>query len=507
MKNIEYILTGAEMQQYDKNTVSHFRIPELLLMEQAALGAVEEVVRLFPKKSSTILVLAGKGNNGGDAMAVARLLWQREYKVTVMIIGKQESAFSNSAAIQYEIIKRMNIPIVTEFPSESYDIVMDGIFGVGLNREINGEIFRTISKANEMEGCKIALDIPSGVCATTGNILGISFRADYTITFAFLKRGLCLYPGAANAGNIIKKEIGITTESFLGENPEMYALTGEVKDYLPRRTPAGHKGTFGKVFLIAGSETMGGAAVLAGKAAMLSGCGMLRICTHRNHKSEILTLLPEAIIDVYETGEEAEDIILKGLDWADVIAMGPGMGTGETAEILWNSVVDTSGKPLVLDADGLNLLSRKENYQKLLEKQRNPATRRKLVLTPHPLELSRLLGKSPKEQGENALELTNQLAKEFCASIVKKDARTIICNGGSSYILNLYGNSGMATAGSGDVLTGIIASLLAVCEEPFEAAAIGVFLHSKAGDLAKEQKNEYSLMAGDICQALTEVLK
>ena len=440
-------------------------------------------------------------------MAVARLLSQKNYDITVCIAGKKESNFSNSAGVQYEILKRMNIDIVTELPSKTYDIVIDGIFGVGLNREITGEISELIYQVNERKCCKIALDIPSGVCSTTGKIYGTAFQADYTITFAFLKRGLCLYPGASYSGKIIKKEIGITKESFFGKEPEMFALTGTVKEYLPPRNPAGHKGTFGKVLLVAGCETMGGAVVLAGRAAMMSGCGMLRICTHKSHKSELMRMLPEAILDVYETKEEAVSDGLAGLEWADVIAMGPGMGTNEISKVLWNTVIDGVKKPLVLDADALNLLSMEEHYDILLEKQRNSESRRELVLTPHPLELSRILGKSLKEQGDMALEFTNQLAKEFYATIVKKDARTIICNGSSSYALNLCGNSGMATAGSGDVLTGIIASMMVTCKNTFEASVIGVYLHGKAGDYAKEQKNEYSLLAGDICQALTEVLK
>lgn len=510
MKYIEYILTSEEMQQYDRNTAEYFQIPELLLMEQAAMTATDEIVSMFPERNRKILILAGKGNNGGDAMAVARLLEQKGYKTRVCIVSNREirrEDFSRLAGIQYDILKRMNISIVTELPTDSYDIVIDGIFGVGLNREISGNAEKIINFVNEVEGYKISLDIPSGICGTSGKVLGTAFRADCTITFAFLKRGLCLYPGAVYAGKIIKKEIGITKDSFLGRTPQMYALMGKVKEYLPVRNPAGHKGTFGKVLLVAGNKDMGGAAMLAGKAAMRSGCGMLRICTHKNQKTGILTMLPEAIVDVYETKEEAVDCVLKGIRWADIIAMGPGMGTEDTSKALLNTVLQYSSKSLVLDADALNLLSIPENLCYIKNKQRTEEGRRKLVLTPHPLELGRLLGKDKETIQNNGLELTNQLAEELHCTIVKKDARTIVCNGGNSFILNLCGNSGMATAGSGDVLTGIIASMLAVCSDTFEAAAIGVYIHGKAGDYVKEWNNEYSLVAGDLCQALTEVLK
>lgn len=511
MKPVEYIVTSEEMQQYDKNTVKQFQIPELLLMEQASLAATEEIIGMFPAKKEQVLVLAGKGNNGGDAMAVARLLFQRGYSVTVCIITDKEICrddFSTSAVIQYDILKNMNIPIVTELPLCSYDIIIDGIFGVGLNRAVTGKAEQIIGIVNQREGYKIALDIPSGICGTTGRVYGSAFQADCTITFAFIKRGLCFYPGAEYAGKIIKKEIGITEKSFGEKEPEMFAFGSAIREYLPPRKPNGHKGTFGKILLIAGNETMGGAAILAGKAALMSGCGMLRICTHKNHKTEILTTLPEAIVDVYENEEEAVFCVSKGCEWADVIAMGPGMGTDSISNTIWNTVIEANCKPLIMDADALNLLSVSSNYEKLSWKQKEKETERTLILTPHPLELSGILGKDIRKQPNEALELTDEEATKLKSVIVKKDARTVTCGGEHSYIINLCGNSGMATAGSGDVLTGIIAAILANCsEQPFYAAALGVYIHAKAGDFAKEQKNEYSMVAGDLCLALIEVLK
>lgn len=510
MKTIEYLVTGEEMQCYDRNTIAHFGVPALLLMEQAALASVDEIIRLFPYKRERILILAGKGNNGGDAMAVARLLFQRKYDVTVAIVSNRpvDSAdFSESSKVQYEILKKMNVPIVTNLPSDSYDIIIDGIFGVGLNRDILGNAASVIEHVNTMSGYKIALDIPSGIHADSGHICGIAFKADCTITFAFFKRGLYLSSGAKYAGNIIKKEIGITEESFLTKSPEMLALTGPIKEYLPVRDPQGHKGTFGKILLIAGSKEIGGAAILAGKAAMMSGCGMLRICTHREQKSELLTLLPEAMIDCYETEEEAVVQILKGVEWADVIAMGPGIGTKNLANTMLKTVITESVKPLVLDADALNLLANPFNYQLLQEYQKEEDTRRKLILTPHPMELSRLSGVSKNVLAQKGLETAKRIASELYAVLVKKDARTIVCDIDMPYCINLRGNSGMATAGSGDVLTGIIAAMLGFKLSAYEAAKIGVYIHAIAGDFAACKKNEYSMLAGDICDALCEVLR
>lgn len=510
MKPIEYLVTGEEMQLYDNNTICHFHVPGLVLMEQAALASVEEIVRLFPDRKKKILVLSGKGNNGGDAMAVARLMAQKGYSVTVSIVTNRSldrADFSESAGVQYDILKSMDVSIVTNKVSDSYDIIIDGIFGVGLNREISGNAAAIIEQANSCLGCKIALDIPSGIHAATGNVCGIAFKADYTITFAFLKRGLYLYPGAEYSGTVIKKEIGINNDSFLGQIPEMFALTGDVKDYLPKRNPWGHKGTFGKVLLIAGSQNIGGAAILAGRASMMSGCGMLKICTHKEQKSELMTVLPEAMIDSYDNLETAVQSVEKGLKWADVVAVGPGLGTDNIANEMLRIVIAHSVKPLVIDADALNLLALPENYELLKKYQSMETARRQLILTPHPLELSRILGYSKEDLLVNGLEIIRKLAKELHGVIVKKDARTIICSEDAPYIMNLCGNSGMATAGSGDVLTGITTAMLALGLPAYEAAAIGVYLHAKAGDRAAEQKNEYSMLAGDICNALTDILR
>lgn len=510
MEPMEYLVTGEEMQRYDSNTILHFKTPALILMEQAALAATEEIIKLFPDTQHKVLVLAGKGNNGGDAMAVARLLAQKGYPVTIYIVSNHDfcrNDFSQSAGIQFDILQSMNLPIVPNLPADSYDIIIDGILGVGLNREISGTTADVIKQINSYRGCKIALDISSGIHAGKGSVLGIAFRADYTITFAFWKRGLFLLPGAKYAGKVIKKEIGITKDSFLDSPPKMFALTGAVKEYLPKRDAFGHKGTFGKILLIAGSKNIGGAAILAGKAAMMSGCGMLRICTHKEQKQELLTALPEAMTDVYLSPEEAVECVQKGLEWADVVAMGPGMGTDETADLIFKAVLETSHKPLILDADGLNLLALPSNYNIVKELQNSESGKRDMILTPHPAELSRICNCTKEELAENGLETAHNLAKELQCIVIKKDARTVVCSEDDSYIINLCGNSGMATAGSGDVLTGIVAALSAYKLPCKEAAALGVYIHALAGDEAARQKNEYSMLAGDICNALISVLK
>ena len=507
MNPIEYLVTSEEMQRYDSNTISNFKVPGIVLMEQAALSCLQEIKNIHTTNKN-VLVLAGKGNNGGDAMALARLLFQNQYSVTVCILNNSDdstSGLSESARMQYDILTSMKLPIVTKLPDDSYDIIIDGIFGVGLSRDIVGNTANVIRQVNQYSAYKISLDMPSGVDATTGKIYNVAFKADMTLTFAFLKRGLYLLPGARYAGKVIKCAIGITEDSFFDKPPVMISLTGAIHDYLPKRDPFGHKGTFGKVLLIAGNRDIGGAAILSGMASLKSGCGMLRILTHSNQKSDILTSISEAMIDEYSCLEEALLQLEKGMAWADVIAIGPGIGTDSVAENILMTVIKESIKPLVVDADAINLLSNIKLYSILKELQNKESNKRPLILTPHPLELARICHCDMGKVMENGIQLAVDLAKDLNAVVIKKDANTIITDG-DRFALNRNGNSGMATAGSGDVLCGITAGLLAQHLSVFDAAVISVYLHALSGDYAAQVSNEYSLIASDIINSISKVL-
>ena len=509
MKPCEYLVSGEEMQRYDSNTITHFKVPGLVLMEQAAMACRDEIIKLYPEEKKEILVLAGKGNNGGDAMALARLLHQNQHNITVCIVSNSVDSlegFSPPAKAQYDILMAMQVPVVTQLPEKSYDIIIDGIFGVGCNRNIEGNVANVIRQMNQTNAFKISLDIPSGVHATTGKICGIAFCADLTITFAFLKKGLYLLPGARYSGKIVKSNMGITEESFLDQPPQMFSLTGKIREYLPKRDAFGHKGTFGKILHVAGSKQIGGAAILSAKASFFTGCGMVRICTHKEQKSDILGQLPEAMVDGYETESEALEQLEKGLQWTDVIAVGPGIGTDAIAASMVNKIITQSNKPLIMDADSLNLLQDSHLYQALKNAQSKDKPKRKLILTPHPLELARICHCSMEDITEKGMEIAGDLAKELSAVVVKKDARTIVVSR-EQLALNLSGNSGMATAGSGDVLTGILAALMGFSLSAFETAVLGVYLHGLAGDAAAKDKNEYSLIAGDIIQGISKVLQ
>ena len=508
MEPFHYVVTGEEMASFDRNTIEHFQVPALILMEQAALSVVEEIMTLFPDKKESILVLAGSGNNGGDAMAVARLLAQREYSVTLFYASSHPvEKLGEVPLLQYRMLEKMQVEIVTQLPERAYTVIVDGIFGVGLSRPVTGKTGELLKEVSSRQAYRIAIDVPSGVDSNTGKVKGSCFRADCTVTFSFLKLGLCLYPGADYAGHVRVKRIGITESSFENTLPRWRTLSAHPSVYMPYRPAFGHKGSFGKVLVIAGSKDSGGAAFLAGLGAFRCGCGMVCICTHSSQQSSLISLLPEAMLALYSHQDEAQRVLEERLSWADVIVLGPALGKEKIAQSLLNTVVDKSRHPLVIDADGLRLLADTPLGTRLLQKQSTQESRRELILTPHVAELSHLSGYSVKEVLDREKEVAEKTAVDYQAVIVQKDAKTLIVDSLRQGYLNLCGNSGMATAGSGDLLAGMIGALLAQGMNGLDAASLGVYLHGKAGDLAAKRKNEYSLMASDIGEALGELLK
>jgi NAD(P)H-hydrate epimerase len=320
-------------------------------------------------------------------------------------------------------------------------------------------------------------------------------KADETITFGFAKRGLWLYPGCEYAGAVEVADIGITGRSFLGQVPGMFYLD-DIREFLPPRQGAGNKGTFGKVLLVAGSAGMAGAAVLSARAAYRTGAGMVKVVTAAENRVILQETVPELLFGTRENLEES-------IAWADVIAIGPGIGQTKEAQECLETVVYGSGKkPLLIDADGLNLLAADEKLQDELAGQD-----REVILTPHVGELSRLTGISVGQLKEELWRYGTDLAAKLHAIVVAKDARTFICAEKQPVCMNLHGNHGMATAGSGDVLAGIIAGLRAQHAGGFEAACLGVRLHAAAGDAVAANKGVHACMAGDMAEEIASVLK
>lgn len=523
---MKYLVNAAEMRRADKFTTEEIGIPAMILMERAALAAqasIEKYCRRLEggpepqgrfgskgrfgsegrfgndgrpgskgrpgSERRTVLVMAGTGNNGGDGLALARLLSGADFRVEVWIVGDEARA-SELWTRQREILEHYPVIFCTKPERTEYTILVDALFGIGLSRDITGVRQEAVELFNGLQGWKIALDIPSGVNSDTGRIMGRScVTAEETVAFAYCKRGEVLYPGCLAAGKVTVADIGIPEAAFGEEMPDMYALDEEPEALLPKRCPWGNKGTFGKVLLAAGSPGMAGAAVLAAKAAYRAGAGMVRVITPVENRSVIQTAVPEALVG---TREEFASYF----GWADVIAIGPGLGKDRQAGSMLAQALAESSRPLLIDGDGLNLAAESLKIRRMLAEQ--GSTGRSIVLTPHVGELARLLGRTVPEIQERLADYGRDLAMELQTVVAAKDARTFICKTGEPVCVNLSGSSGLATAGSGDVLAGIVSGLMAQGMDACRAACVGAYVHGCMGDKAARQHGEHGCMAGDI---------
>ncbi len=496
--SMEFLVNALQMKKYDSGTIQQLGIPALVLMERAALCVVEEMERAGYLEGQ-ILVVCGAGNNGGDGFAVARLLAQRGACVTAAFVGKEE-ALSEEARIQKKICENCGIKISTNFRMREYTTIVDAIFGIGLSRAIEEPYFELIEWMNRQPSQIVAVDIPSGVSADTGQVLGTAVRAGLTVTFAYRKIGQLLYPGASYCGKIVCRDIGISAGYFTGdENPsDVFTYTKKDLAGIPKRRPYSNKGTYGKVLLIAGSKGMSGAACLAARSAYRTGCGLVRVFTPESNRQVIQTYLPEAIVTAWDGDSFPEQELQTALAWSDVAGIGPGLGTGEIQRRILTYVLTQYDKPLVIDADGLNLLAKEIE---ILKKALSP-----VILTPHVGEMERLTNTKKEVFLKDTVNTVRRFSKEYKAVCALKDARTLVSDGVSTYV-NTSGNSGMATGGSGDVLTGIVLGLLSQGMPPFEAASVGVYLHGLAGDEACRKQSAYGMLAGDIAEEVGVVLK
>lgn len=512
MKNI---VNCAQMKAMDAFTIQEMGLPSCVLMERAALSVVE-VLEQKIAPSDKIVVVCGSGNNGGDGIAIARILHLHGFIADVFLAGSIEK-MTPETTLQYKIAENYGISFVNILQWSEYTVIVDAIFGVGLTREIEGSFRELILEMNQAKACKVAVDLPSGIDGDDGKILGAAFRADITVTFAYRKRGLCFYPGRMYAGKIITADIGIYTKQDVRQNMQLGDLTeskespfyanGDVQciektdlQKLPVRVPFGNKGTFGKVLVVAGSKGMCGASYFAASAALAGGCGMVKIVTAEENRIPLQTMLPEAMISCDVSEEENK----KNLNWCDVLVIGPGVGTSKVAaeRVEWFlKHTKEAEKAVILDADGLNLLAANPDWQEIL-----PAN---LILTPHVGEMSRLCGKAIAEIQKSLIETALACAKKYHAVCVLKDACTVIADTKGSVFLNLSGNAGMATAGSGDVLAGLLGALLCMewTEETVFAAALGVWIHGMGGDLAAAKVGMHSLKARDIIENINGVLQ
>ncbi|MBP3458689.1 MAG: NAD(P)H-hydrate dehydratase [Lachnospiraceae bacterium] len=504
---MKYVVTAAEMQWADQYTSEKLGLPSLVLMERAAMVTADEICKRFSsvKRAVKVCIACGSGNNGGDGFALGRILNERGFTVHFFMAKEDEKA-SEANRVQKEILGRLGHTVSTGQPMEEYDIVVDALFGTGLHREITGCYGEMICCLNRMKGYKVAVDIPSGINSDDGRVLGCVFQADLTVTFAFHKWGHLLYPGKDFCGEVVCKDIGIPEMALYEKMPYGRMLQkADLNKYLPQRVNNSHKGTYGKAGVIAGSVQMGGAVILCSRAAMKMGVGYTKVITAKANREALLAAIPEALLYFFE----GYSYPLEMLEDCNALAVGPGIGTDRGAESLIEAVLDRFHCSLVLDADGINILAKRKDLQDKLKIYAKAAQEKggTVILTPHKKEFSRLTGISMEAEPEKWQEEALKVSAELGAVLVLKDAATRIYTPEGLVYVNTTGNPGMSTAGSGDVLTGIICGLAAQMKDGAMAAALGVYIHGLCGDHGAKEGNLYSLTAGEMADALKYVLK
>ena len=505
------LATAAEMRALDRTTIEDYGIPGVVLMENAGRGAVQSMLDAWgPVAGRKYVIFCGKGNNGGDGLVVARHLANMGAEVRVRLFSEE---MKGDAAVNLSSARKMGLDVrllsedlkaeVSEV--RHADAVIDAIFGTGLASETGRPYSAVIDMINADARRVLAVDMPSGVDSDRGRIMGVAVKADITATFGLPKRGLYMYPGAQLAGEVKVIDISIPAGAVEGSNIPARLLTRSVMRLLPERKPDSNKGTYGHLFILAGSVGKTGAGVMAAQAASRAGAGLVTVG------------VPESLNDIFEEklteemtlplpetagrclSSKAIDKILENLNGKTALAIGPGISVDPDTVRLVAELLPQVKVPVLIDADGLNILSINDEP---LKEAKAP-----VVLTPHPGEMGRLLGVLAREVQADRPKAAVELAEQYGVTVVLKGARTLIARPDGRFCVNPTGNAGMATGGTGDVLSGIIGSLMAQGLDVTDASMLGVYVHGVSGDIAACEKGQAGLIAGDLVKALPESLK
>ncbi|HSA77451.1 MAG TPA: NAD(P)H-hydrate dehydratase [Nitrospirota bacterium] len=511
------IVTAEQIKSIDRRAIKDLGIPGPVLMENAGAAVMGEMEKFFPNLAGMkVGIICGKGNNGGDGLALARRLNIHGVPVRVALLASF-GAVTGDAKINLSILRKMGVEIAQNASTHAIsdliawsDILVDALLGVGLSTPLKGIYAFAVELMNASGRPLVAIDIPTGINADTGEVMGSAVRADLTVTMALLKRGIVLHPGARHAGTVRIADIGIPSQVVEKEKINVQLLNhGYGWGLISRREPDSHKGDFGHLMVVAGSFGKAGAAVMAARGALRAGAGLVSVATPNSLVPIIQQQIFEAMcIPSAESidgtfGIGAEDELLKAAAKMSSCAIGPGLSTHyETAQVV-RSLVQRLTIPMVIDADGLNALV---GSLDTIKQAKAP-----VIMTPHPGELGRLLGVSPGDVQKDRIGITSDFAAKYKVIVVLKGAGTVIATPDGWIFVNSTGNPGMATGGTGDVLTGMIGGLLAQGYTASQAACLGVYLHGLAGDLAAKEKGEEGMIAGDLIEkipdAIIEILK
>jgi hydroxyethylthiazole kinase-like uncharacterized protein yjeF len=512
---MEPVFTAAEMRALDARAIETLGIPGLRLMENAGRGAATLIAHEWaPIRGRRVLVLCGRGNNGGDGFVVARHLKTKGARVRVLLLGArgdvEGDAFHALARWRGRIeeIQGADGLTIVERAFGETDLVVDALLGTGVTgpaRLLVADVIERLNASAARVGCPVvALDVPSGLGSDDGALLGSTVRATLTATFAGWKRSLLLYPGAECAGRVVVVPIGIA-EAEVRRGVTTFLLgEASLSGYFPKRKRDAHKGTYGHLLVVGGSMGKSGAAALTGRAALRSGVGLCTVATVASQQPivagfgmEIMTEpLPETA--GLSIAFKAKDRILELASQRDAVALGPGLSLDAESQALARALVAELDRPMVVDADALSALS---GHLDLLDDAPGPR-----VLTPHPGEMARMLGTSVAMVQADRIEMVRDFCARHRVHLVLKGARSVLGGPDGRVFINNTGNPGMATGGSGDVLTGMIGAFLARRVDPLAALQAGCVLHGLAGDLAAADRGEEGLIASDIIEAIPGAL-
>lgn len=509
------IVTAAQMQALDRRAITEAHIPSLTLMENAGTSVVAAMEQIFGSLAGkTVAVLCGKGHNGGDGFVVARLLKRKRVRVQVLLMARVSDLAGDAMTMYRRFMSAAGASAVLACPSSAKlqtllrrsDLIVDALLGTGLSAPITGPYRTAIDCMNDVDRPVTAVDLPSGIHADTGAVLGTAVRATLTVTFALPKLGLYVGPGIDHAGTIRIADIGIPPSYADAVDSRISLITGdETRRLLPARLPSGHKGTYGHVGIIAGSVGKTGAAALAAKAALRVGAGLVTVATPASVNDTLEAKLLEVMtVPMPETN--ARTLARSGLDRLvtftnarSAVAIGPGLTTHpETVELI-HALITRLEKPSVLDADALNAMA---GRPALLAECKVP-----LILTPHPGEMARLEEQAtPQSVNADRIGTASRFAQQRGVILVLKGARTVVAHPNGQVAICPTGNPGMATAGTGDALTGIIVGLLAQGLNVWDAARAGTYFHGLAGDLAAASLGSAGMTAGDLIERIPHAL-
>ncbi len=500
------LVTSKEMQSIDRAATAGIGIPALALMERAGAAVARKVIESY--RAPRALVLCGGGNNGGDGMVVARELLNAGMQVKVRLLGKKDH-LSHEAAVQLSVIKKLGIPVSTSPALAHADlhgaVIVDAIFGTGLKKEITGPIAKLIEQVNESHSPVVSVDIPSGISADTGQVMGIAFNSDATVTFGLPKRGHYLHPGAGHTGRLYVEDIGFPAHLLNDRALRCHLLDHKtMASAVPPRPAYSHKGDYGYVLVIGCSAGKTGAGLMTARASAITGAGFTTLAAPASIAPSLYGMVTEEmVLPLPDDGKggitpDALDAVL-GFVTAHraTLAIGPGIGSApHTAEFI-RGLVRASAATMVIDAEAINALQGMG-----LSKLRAP-----VILTPHPVEFARLSGIEVSATEADRIEAALGYAKSSRSTLVLKGTPTVIATPEGEASVNPLGNPGMAKGGAGDVLTGIIAALAAQGLGPAAASSLGVYIHSLSADIAASKKDVHSVLASDIINHVPDAFR